>query len=228
MNEICLFEEVLLKLLIVEDENALLKALVKGFTNLGYAVDFACDGEQALEFFFGNSYSLVVLDLNLPKLDGLEVLREIRNENNIVPVLILSARTEVDDKILGLDKGANDYLAKPFHFKELEARVRALVRRDFKTADTEIKCGSLTLDTALRKVLCGDKEISLTKKEYGILEYLMLNKGRIVSGEELIEAVWESDADAFSNAFKVHINAIRKKLPVNILKNLKGQGYYVE
>ena len=217
-----------MKLLIIEDEKALRNALVKGFANRGYAVDSASDGEQALDFFFGNSYSLIVLDLNLPKVDGLEVLKEIRKENDEVPVLILSARSEVDDKILGLDKGANDYLAKPFHFKELEARARALIRRDFKTADTVLKSGDLTLDTALRRVYCKDMEISLTRKEYGILEYLMLNRGRVVSGEELIEAVWESDADTFSNAFKVHINAIRKKLPVDILRNLKGQGYYVE
>jgi DNA-binding response OmpR family regulator len=217
-----------MKLLIVEDEIALQKALIKGFQKLDYTVDTASDGEQALELYFDNKYNLIVLDLNLPKIDGLDVLSEIRNENKEIPVLILSAKSEVTDKISGLDMGANDYLAKPFHFGELEARVRALLRRNFKTTDTVIDCGGVTLDTALKKAFYNDTEISLTKKEYGIFEYLMLNRGRTVSGEELIEAVWESDADMFTNAFKVHINAIRKKLPEDFIKNAKGQGYYVE
>ena len=217
-----------MKLLIVEAETTLLRALSKGFRKLGYTVDAAEDGEQALDFYFDNQYNLVVLDLNLPKIDGLDVLKEIRTENNETPVLILSARSEVQDKIIGLDMGANDYLAKPFHFDELEARVRALLRRDFKTADTVIICGEIKTDTALKKVFWREDEIPLTKKEYGIFEYLMLQKGRIVSGTEIVEAVWESDADIFTNAFKVHINAMRKKLPENFIKNVKGQGYYVE
>ena len=217
-----------MKILIIEDELSLQKALAKGFRKLGYTVDTAGDGEQALEFYFSNLYNLVILDLNLPKLDGLDVLREIRKENKEIPVLILSARNEVSDKINGLDMGANDYLAKPFHFDELEARARALLRRDFKTAPTVIICGDVKLDTSLKTVFHNDTEIPLTKKEYGIFEYLMLNKGRVISGEELIETVWESDADIFTNAFKVHINAMRKKLPEGFIKNTKGQGYYVE
>jgi len=217
-----------MKLLIIEDESTLRKALAKGFGKLGYAVDAAEDGEEALDFYFGNQYNLVILDLNLPKLDGLDVLSEIRKENKEIPVLILSARSDVRDKIVGLDMGANDYLAKPFHFDELEARARALLRRDFKTAPTVIVCGDIKLDTALKNVFCNDTEVPLTKKEYGIFEYLLLNKGRVISGEELIAAVWESDADSFTNAFKVHVNAIRKKLPEDFIKNTKGQGYYVE
>jgi len=217
-----------MKILIVEDESALRKALAKGFQKSGYTIDTAEDGEEALEFYFSNQYNLVILDLNLPKLDGLDVLREIRKENKEIPVLILSARNEVNDKINGLDMGANDYLAKPFHFDELEARARALLRRGFKTALSVIACENVKLDTAMKKVFCDDTEVSFTKKEYGILEYLMLNKGRTISGEELIDAVWESDADSFTNAFKVHINAMRKKLPNDFIKNAKGQGYYVE
>ena len=217
-----------MRLLIIEDEITLLQALSKGFRKKGYTVDAAEDGEQALEFYFDNQYSLIVLDLNLPKIDGLDVLREIRRENKAIPVLVLSARSAVQDKIIGLDMGANDYLAKPFHFDELEARVRALLRRDFKTADTIIGCGEVKLDTALKKVFWSDSEVQLTKKEYGIFEYLLLHKGKVVSGEELIETVWESDADIFTNAFKVHINAMRKKLPEDLIKNIKGQGYYVE
>lgn len=217
-----------MKLLIIEDEIALQKALTKGFQKLGYMIDAAEDGEQALELYFNNQYNLVVLDLNLPKIDGLEVLAEIRTENKEIPVLILSARSEVSDKITGLDMGANDYLAKPFHFDELEARVRALLRRDFKTADAVITSGNIRLDTSLKKVFCNDSEIQLTKKEYGVFEYLMLNKGKVIGVNELIESVWESDIDMYSNAIKVHINSMRKKLPDNIIKNAKGQGYYVE
>ena len=214
--------------MIIEDELSLQKALTKGFRKLGYIVDAAGDGEQAAELFFSNLYNLIVLDLNLPKIDGLDVLREIRKDNKEIPVLILSARNEVSDKITGLDMGANDYLAKPFHFNELEARVRALLRRNFNTAPTVIVCGDVTLDTSLKNAFCNAIEIPFTKKEYGIFEYLMMNKGRVVSGEELIESVWESDADIFTNAFKVHINAMRKKLPEGFIKNTKGQGYYVE
>ena len=217
-----------LKLLIIEDEQSLLKALSKGFSKLGYIVETAADGEQALEQYYSNQYSLIILDLNLPKLDGLDVLLEIRKENINIPVLVLSARNEIEDKIKGLDMGANDYLSKPFHFSELEARVRALLRRNFKTAPTVIICDSIRLDTSLRMVFFHDSRVPLTKKEYGILEYLMLNRGRVISGEELIAVVWESDADSFTNAFKVHITAMRKKLPENFIKNEKGQGYYVE
>ena len=217
-----------MKLLIIEDEAVLRKALAKGFHKMGYTVDTADDGEQALDMYFGNQYNLIILDLNLPKIDGLDVLTEIRGENKVMPVLILSARSDVSDKIIGLDTGANDYIAKPFHFDELEARVRALLRRDFKTTDTIIKSGTVKLDTALKKVFCDGDEIQFTKKEYGIIEYLMLNKGKIISVNELIESVWESDVDIYSNAIKVHINSIRKKLPDDTIINAKGQGYYVE
>ena len=217
-----------MKLLIVEDEHSLQNALTKGFRKLGYTVDAAGDGEVALEFYYSNQYNLIILDLNLPKLDGLDILQEIRKENKEIPVLILSARNEVHDKIAGLDMGANDYLAKPFYFNELDARVRALLRRNFKTSPTVIVCGEVSLDMSLKKAFNNGLEIPLTKKEYGIFEYLMLNEGRVISGEELIEAVWESDADSFTNAFKVHINAMRKKLSDNFIKNAKGQGYYVE
>jgi len=217
-----------MKLLLIEDEPSLQNALIKGFRKMGYTIDAAGDGEAALELYYSHSYNLIILDLNLPKLDGFEVLQEIRKDNTDIPVLILSARNEVHDKISGLDKGANDYLSKPFHFSELEARVRALLRRTFRTAPTVLFCGEVKLNMALKKVFHNDLEIPLTKKEYGIFEYLLLNKGRMIGGEELIEAVWESDADSFTNAFKVHINAMRKKLPDNLIKNAKGQGYYVE
>ena len=217
-----------MKLLIVEDEKSLQTALVKGFRKLDYTVDLASDGEEALDLFFSNTYTLVVLDLNLPKLDGMEVLREIRLDNKDLPVLILSARSEVEDKIAGFDEGANDYLAKPFHFGELEARVRALLRRSFKTADTVIEIGTVRIDTAAKKLFVSDEEVSLTKKEYGILAYLCVHRGEAVSPTVLIEHIWESDAEDVFNSFKVHLSKLRKKLPEHFIQNARGRGYYVE
>ena len=217
-----------MKLLIVEDELSLQGALCKGFNKLGYAVDSASDGEEALELYYSSFYDAIILDLNLPKLDGIDVLREIRKEDSKTKIIILSARSEVEDKILGLDMGANDYLAKPFHFRELDARVRALLRRDFSVMSPEIIVSGLTVDTSLKKAFYQGREIPLTKKEYGILEYLFINRGSVVSSETLMEHVWDSNADLLSNALKVHINSIRKKLPEDIIKNVRGQGYYVE
>jgi DNA-binding response OmpR family regulator len=217
-----------MKLLIIEDEPSILKALKKGFTKLGYAADAAENGEEALEMYYNSIYDLIILDLNLPVLDGIEVLKEIRKENKEVNVIILSARSEVEDKIIGLDYGANDYLAKPFHFGELEARVRALLRRDFSVKDMVLSCRELTVNTSLKKACWENEPISLTKKEYGILEFLMMHKDRTVSSEELIEHVWDMEVDYFSNSFKVHINSLRKKIPADLIKNIRGQGYYVE
>jgi len=217
-----------MKLLIIEDEKSLQTALSKGFRKLEYTVDVASDGEEALDLFFSSTYSLVVLDLNLPKLDGMEVLREIRKDNKDLPVLILSARSEVEDKIAGFDKGANDYLEKPFHFGELEARVRALLRRNFKTTDTVIEIGTVRIDTGTKKLFVSDEETNLTKKEYGIVEYLCLHRGEAVSATELIEHVWESEANDVFNSFKVHLSKLRKKLPEDFIQNARGSGYYVE
>lgn len=217
-----------MKILIIEDEKDVLNALKKGFIKCSYAVDTACDGEEALENYYSNFYDLIILDLNLPKIDGIEVLKEIRLENKEINVIILSARSEIEDKIIGLDLGANDYVAKPFHFAELEARTRALLRRDFCIKDTIIQINNLRLDTALKKVFYNSSEISLTKKEYAILEYLILNRGKVVSAEKLIEHIWESDTDNFSNSFKVHIYSLRKKLPENVIHSTRGLGYYVE
>ena len=217
-----------MKLLIIEDEAALQRALLKGFQKLDYIVDVASDGEEALDLFFSNSYALIVLDLNLPKLDGIDVLKEIRIDNKDIPVLILSARSEVENKIIGLDTGANDYLAKPFHFGELEARVRALLRRNFQTADTLVLIGDVSIDTASKRIFVLNKEINLTKKEYGIVEYLALRQGKTITSSEIIEHIWESDTEDVSNSFKVHISNLRKKLPAGFIKNARGYGYYVE
>lgn len=217
-----------MKLLIIEDDEALQKALCKGFRKLNYTVDAAFDGEEALDLFFSNTYALVVLDLNLPKLSGFEVLKEIRVENKDIPILILSARNEAEDKIVGLDTGANDYLAKPFHFGELSARVRALLRRTFKVTDVIIEIGDVKINTAIKKCFVNNEAVELTKKEYCIIEYLVLHKGESIAPNEIIAHIWESDKEDAFNSFKVRLNSLRKKLPDNFIKNSRGHGYYVE
>ena len=219
-----------MKVLVVEDELSMQKALTKGLKKCGYAVDPAGDGEEALRAIEINTYDIVVLDLNLPKIDGIEVLKEIRKTKKDLRVLILSARSEVEDKITGLDMGANDYLSKPFHFAELEARIRALLRREFSEKDTVLSHGDIKIDTAMKAVSEGCRKVELTKKEYAILEYLFMNKNKIVSAEELIEHIWDSEADLFSNSFKVHINSLKKKLSGytggrELIKNARGLGY---
>lgn len=221
-----------MRILVVEDDLSLQKSIKKGLTKLNYAVDAASDGEEALYLFGINGYDAVVLDLNLPKIDGLTVLHDIRGANKEAAVLILSARSELDDKILGLDAGANDYLTKPFFFRELEARLRALLRRRFTQDDTVIVFGKLKVDLRRKEAIAGDKKIDLPRKDYAILEYLLLHRNAVVSAEELIEHIWDNEADLFSNSLKVHINSLKKKLAASlgdeiVIKNTRGIGYYI-
>lgn len=175
---------------------------------------------------------MVLLDLNLPKIDGMTLLRNFRKENQETPVLILSARSEINDKVEGLDAGANDYLSKPFHLAELEARIRSLTRRQFIQRDVCLQCGKITYDTKSRIATVDGVAINLTRKETGVLEYLMLHQGRPVSQEELIEHVWDSSVDSFSNSIRVHISALRKKLRAVLgydpIRNRIGEGYEIE
>lgn len=222
-----------MKILVVEDDLSIQQSIGMGLRKFGYAVDAVSDGEEALRMVEIHEYDAVVLDWNLPKIDGIEVLREIRNDNPNIKVLILSARFEVADKIFGLDTGANDYMVKPFHFMELEARLRALLRRRFIQTDTRLSHGEILIDTALKAVYIKGNQIELTKKEYGILEYLMLNKDKVVSVEEIMEHLWDSRFDGFSNSLKVHINSLKKKLAAHlgeqeVIKNKRGFGYYIE
>ena len=223
-------EETTMKLLLVEDEALLSAAIAKGLRKRGYAVDCAYDGEQALELYSVNDYDLMILDLNLPELDGLEVLRRIREQDATLRVLILSARSTVPDKIAGLDSGSNDYLTKPFDFAELEARIRALLRQEVRMQDVNLSRGGVQMDTAAKQVYWQVTPVDLTKKEYAILEYLMTHPGKVISTEELIEHVWDSEADPFSNAFRFHISSLRKKLAAasgreDLIVTLRGQGY---
>lgn len=221
-----------MRILLVEDERKLSDSIVKGLSNAGYAVDAAYDGEEALYEYEVNEYDLIILDLNLPKKDGLDVLREIREKDNEMKILILSARTKIDDRILGLDEGANDYLIKPFDFGELKARIRNLLRREFVQKPQDLKLNGLIVDTKAKRVLYHTQEITLTRKEYGILEYLMLHKNQVISAETLTEHVWNNEFDPFSNSFRYHIHSLKKKISaasgLDFIKTVWGQGYIIE
>ena len=219
-------------ILVVEDERALCETIVRSLRRLAYSVDFCHDGNKAIELLGVERYDLALLDLNLPGADGMTVLRTLRQNDRDTKVLILSARSEVADKVEGLDAGANDYLAKPFHLEELEARIRNLTRRQFTQNDVVLTCGELSFDTKTRIAVAGGQELSLTRKEIGILEYLLLNQGRPVSQEELLDHVWDNSVDNFSNSIRVHISALRKKLRSALgfdpIRNRIGEGYVME
>jgi DNA-binding response OmpR family regulator len=218
-----------MRILITEDEKDMADSLARGLRQQGYAADIAYDGEEALVQTEVNDYDLVILDLNLPKIDGMEVCRRIRGSGSPTSILMLTARTSFSDRITGLDQGADDYLVKPFHFPELLARVRALLRREGKSGHPIVRMGDLVLDPNALKGFFKGIEITLTVKEFAILEYLMRNAGRIVSQEELLEHVWDEQANLFTNSIKVHIKNIRKKLDAvggsGLLSTVKGRGY---
>ncbi|MCL2140610.1 MAG: response regulator transcription factor [Dehalococcoidia bacterium] len=220
-----------MRILVVEDEMPLAQAIASGLSRSGYSVDIAYDGEAALEMAEINDYDLLLLDLNLPKIDGVEVCRRLRTKGSQVGILMLTARSSHDDRITGLDSGADDYLVKPFHFGEMLARVRAVLRREGETRNVIIRSGDLVVDTNSLKVFVSGKEVSLTTKEFGILEYLVRNVSRVVSQEELLEHVWNEDANLFTQAIKVHINNIRRKLATvgekEYIETIKGRGYLI-
>ena len=222
-----------MKLLIIEDEEDILIALEIGLKKQGYVIDTSTDGEEGLELALINKYDLIVLDLNLPSMDGLEILEKIREVDEECKILILSARSDYSQRIIGLDKGANDYLIKPFDFGELVARIRALLRRSFVQKSAKIQYKNIIVDTASRTVYTNNNEkIELTPKEFSIFAYLIINKGRTVSAEELIESIWSEDASMFSNSIKVHVSSLRKKLNIfcneEIIFNIRGAGYIIK
>ncbi len=218
-----------MRLLVVEDETALCESIAEGLRLDGYEVDTCQDGLEALELCDVEPYDLILLDLNLPGPDGMEVLRRLRASNVQTGVLILSARGQLRDKVSGLDAGANDYLTKPFHFEELEARVRSLTRRRFIQENIRLSWGDVSFDTKSRTAYVKGQSLTLTRKEAGLLEYLLLHQGRVISQEEMIEHLWGGSVNSFSNSIRVHVSSLRKKLRAALgydpIQNKVGQGY---
>ena len=218
-----------MRLLIVDDETDFANALAKGLRAQGYAVDIACDGPEACLEVEGNDYDLVLLDLNLPGMDGLEVCRQMRAARPQLLILMLTARGQPDERITGLDLGADDYLAKPFHFGELSARLRALLRRDLRVREPLLAFAGLALDPASMVAWRNRQRLDLTRKEFAVLHYLMRHQGEVVSQEELIEHVWGEMDALFTNTVRVHINSLRRKLDVGsatrYIETVVGAGY---
>lgn len=214
-----------MRILVVEDDKDLNRQLVAALIGAGYAVDTAFDGEEG--GFLGDTepYDIVILDIGLPKVDGLSVLEQWRRASRNMPVIILTARDRWSDKVAGMDAGADDYLAKPFHMEELLARVRAQVRRASGHAKSEIESGPIRLDTKTARVTCDGQQVKLTSHEYRLLAYLMHHSGRIVSRSELVEHLYEQDFDRDSNTIEVFIGRLRKKLPEEAIETVRGLGY---
>lgn len=220
-----------MKILVVEDERDLLESIGEGLELDGYYVDLCDNGTDALAAAEVESYDLILLDLNLPGMDGLDVLHSLRGQNSQSKVLILSARSGVPDRVVGLDAGADDYLVKPFAFEELEARIRGLLRREYRQGGNVLSHGDLSFDTVSRILSAKGEPVGLTKKETAIVEYLLRNPKRSVSSEELLDHAWDSNVDLFSNSVRVHIHALRKKLGTKLgydpIGNRVGEGYFL-
>jgi len=220
-----------MRILIVEDEIKLANAIKRALELQNYAVDVAYDGEAGLDLAIGESFDLIILDLMLPKIDGLEICRRLRKEGVSTPVLILTAKGQVTDKVKGLDVGADDYMIKPFSFEELFARVRALVRRASKTGDPILKAADLSLDPVSFKVKRAGKLIELSTKEFSILEYLLRYKNAVVTKDQLINHIWNYDADVLPNTVEVHIKHLREKIDdpfkIQLIRTVRGFGYEI-
>jgi len=221
-----------MKILIVEDEKNLVKILKKGLEENSFIVDSSLDGEEGLYMAETFSYDAIILDIMLPKVDGITILNKLRERKIDVPVLLLTARVEIEDKVKGLNLGADDYIVKPFEFSELLARLRAIIRRNKGKSSPSIIIDDLIIDINSRTVKRSDKEIKLSAKEYKILEYLALNKGRIVSRTEFTEHIYDMDFDLDSNVIDVYINYLRNKIDKDnskkLIHTIRGAGYILK
>lgn len=219
----------MVRILLVEDDTRVAGFVSKGLREQAYAVDIAHDGEEALYLASVNEYDLIILDVMLPVKDGHTVCRELRSSGARVPILMLTARGSVDDRVEGLDCGADDYVTKPFDFKELLARLRALLRRAAVFRPPVVEVGDLTMNTASHAVMRGGRTISLTAKEYALLEFLILNEGRVVGREQIAQHVWDENFDPFSNVIDVYIKRLRAKIDAGSARRLiqtrRGEGY---
>jgi len=218
-----------MRILLVEDERSASRMIAKGLREHGHAVDVAADGAAAIDYAGTVTYDVVILDLMLPGRSGLDVCRELRSNGDAVPVLMLTARDTVDDRILGLDAGADDYLTKPFHFGELLARVRALTRRRaLPLLPERLECGRLALNTRSREAWVDDQTIALTAREYALLEYLCRKAGTVISREEIAEHVWDDRYDPCSNVIDVYVQRLRRKIDrdeESFIRTRRGAGY---
>lgn len=214
-----------MRVLVVEDDPDLNRQLVAALADADYAVDTATDGQEG--YFLGDTepYDVVVLDLGLPKMDGISILEQWRRSERNMPVIILTARDRWSDKVAGMDAGADDYVAKPFHMEELLARVRAVVRRSAGHAKSELECGTLRLDTKTARVTVDGVSVKLTSHEYRLLSYMMHHNERVVSRTELVEHLYDQDFDRDSNTIEVFIGRLRKKIPPELIKTVRGLGY---
>ena len=221
-----------MKLLLIEDSERLQRSISIGLHKLGIAVDQALDGRQGLAFIQTNDYEVIVLDLMLPGIPGLDILKTIREQGNTTHVLILSAKTQVEDRIAGLNLGADDYLVKPFLFDELLARIRALTRRKYNSKNPVLSVHGLKIDTAACKVSYRDKGIELTPTEFNILEYLSRRRGQVLSHDQMIFMIYDSLTEATKNTIEAHVSTLRKKLRelglANIIQTRRGFGYIIE
>ncbi|MDF1757927.1 MAG: response regulator [Legionellaceae bacterium] len=217
-----------MRLLLVEDDELLGDALKTGLTQFKYAVDWLQDGESALLALKSESFDLIILDLGLPKLLGMKLLKIIRKNSIDTPVLILTARDSVEDRVQGLDNGADDYMTKPFDLCELSARIRALIRRSQGRADSAIYYENIILDPASHSVTLDKSPVNFSRREFALLHKLLENQGQVLSKEVLIQSIYGWDEDIESNALEVHIHNLRKKISTNFIKTIRGVGYLVE
>jgi heavy metal response regulator len=221
-----------MRLLVVEDEKKVAGFIKKGLEEEGYAVDLVSDGREGLWMALDGVYDLILLDINLPGMDGLEVLRELRKKELRTPVLLLTVRATIEDKVIGLDTGADDYLTKPFAFQELLARVRALLRRRVEAEPPLLQVADLTLDPARRVVFRGQEKIDLTTKEFALLDYFMRNVGRVLTRTMIAEHVWDYDFDPMTNVIDVYVNYLRKKIDAGrepkLIHTVRGAGYVLQ
>ena len=219
-----------MRLLLVEDDARIARFVAKGLREQAYAVDVSANGDDALYEAAINSYDLVILDVMIPGRDGFEVCRELRRAGQRMPILMLTARDAVEDRITGLDHGADDYLTKPFEFRELLARLRALLRRSGELRPAQITVADLVLDTGAQSVSRGGRNIPVTTKEYALIEFLARNAGRVVGRAEIAEHVWDESFDPFSNLIEVYVNRLRRKIDSEASKPLlhtrRGAGYF--
>jgi two-component system, OmpR family, response regulator len=217
-----------MRILIVEDDKDLNRQLKAGLEDAGYVVDVSFDGEEG--HFLGDTepYDAVILDIGLPMMDGISVLEKWRRDGRLMPVLMLTARDRWSDKVAGIDAGADDYVAKPFHMEEVLARLRALIRRAAGHASSELVCGPLRVDMASARVDVNGEVLKLTSHEFRLLSYLLHHKGKVVSRTELVEHLYDQDFDRDSNTIEVFVGRLRKKLGVDLIETIRGLGYRIE